>query len=69
VRNFAHDAEQLQLFGTDDAESLEDAWNPATATIDDIRRRFGDDSITTANALWATRRVGTSYWGPDAEHP
>jgi DNA polymerase-4 len=64
MRNFSDEAEQLQLFGTDDAESLEDTWTPATAAIDDIRRRFGDDSITTASALGASRRGGATYWGP-----
>jgi DNA polymerase-4 len=67
LRNFTSSGEQLQLFGTGDAESLEDAWTPATAPIDDIRRRFGDDSITTASALGEGRRVGTSYWGPSTE--
>lgn len=65
LRNFTEGAEQLQLFGTDDAESLEDVWTPATAAIDDIRRRFGDDSITTASALGALRRPG--HWGPAVE--
>lgn len=64
MRNFSDEAEQLQLFSTDDAESLEDTWTPATAAIDDIRRRFGDDSITTASALGASRRGGATYWGP-----
>lgn len=67
LRNFTEGADQLQLFGTDDAESLEDVWTPATAAIDDIRRRFGDESITTASALGASRRGGATHWGPSIE--
>lgn len=66
LSNFTVGAEQLQLFGTGDAEALEDIWSPATETIDEIRRRFGDDSITTASALAPGRRVGSGQWGPDA---
>lgn len=66
LSNFTSGGEQLQLFGTGDAEALEDAWSPATETIDEIRRRFGDESITTASTLASGRRGGSGPWGPDA---
>ncbi len=65
LSNFTSGGEQLQLFGTGDAEALEDAWAPATGTIDEIRRRFGDDSITTASTLASGRAAGSGPWGPD----
>lgn len=64
LSNFTSGGEQLQLFGTGDAEALEDSWAPATGTIDEIRRRFGDDSITTASALASGRTAGSGPWGP-----
>jgi DNA polymerase-4 len=67
LRNFSTGGEQLQLFGTGDVESLEDAWTPAIGTVDDIRRRFGEGSITTASALGSDRPVGTRPWGPEEE--
>jgi DNA polymerase-4 len=65
LRNFTTGGEQLQLFGTGDAETLEEAWTPATETVDEIRRRFGDDSITVASTLATGRPAGSSPWGPD----
>lgn len=67
LRNFTSAGEQLQLFGTGDAETLEDVWAPATEAIDEIRRRFGDDSITVASTLGSGRPTGSAPWGPNEE--
>lgn len=67
LRNFTQSGEQLQLFATGDAESLEDAWSPATEAVDHIRQRFGDDSITTARALEEGLPPGSQQWGPGIE--
>jgi DNA polymerase-4 len=69
TRNFAISEAQLSLFdeGThsQDATSLDEVWAPATAAIDDIRERFGDDSIGLASTLHSKRRPGSSKWGPE----
>jgi DNA polymerase-4 len=69
TRNFAISEAQLSLFdeGThsQDATSLDEVWAPATAAIDDIRERFGDDAIGLASTLHSKRRPGSSKWGPE----
>jgi hypothetical protein len=44
---------------------LDEVWAPATAAIDDIRERFGDDAIGLASTLHSKRRPGSSKWGPE----
>ena len=69
TRNFAEPEAQLSLFdeGThsQDVTSLDEVWAPATAAIDDIRERFGDDAIGLASTLNSKRRPGSSKWGPE----
>ena len=69
TRNFAEPEAQLSLFdeGThsQDVTSLDEVWAPATAAIDDIRERFGDDAIGLASTLHSKRRPGSSKWGPE----
>ena len=67
TRNFAQPEAQLSLFDdgahSQDATSLDEVWAPATAAIDDIRQRFGDDAISVASALHSKRKPGSSPWG------
>ena len=69
TRNFAVPEAQLSLFdeGThsQDAALLDEVWAPATAAIDGIRERFGDDAIGLASTLNSKRRPGSSKWGPE----
>lgn len=69
TRNFALPETQLSLFdegtNTQNATSLDEVWAPATAAIDDIRERFGDDAIGLASTLNSKRRPGSSKWGPE----
>ena len=69
TRNFAVSEAQLSLFdeGThsQDAALLDEVWAPATAAIDGIRERFGDDAIGLASTLNSKRRPGSSKWGPE----
>ena len=69
TRNFAAPEAQLSLFDegthTDDVTSLDEVWAPATAAIDDIRQRFGNDAIGLASAIHSKRKPGASRWGPE----
>ena len=69
TRNFAEPEAQLSLFDegahSQDVTSLDEVWAPATAAIDDIRERFGDDAISLASTLHSKRRPGSSKWGPE----
>jgi DNA polymerase-4 len=66
--NLAAPAEQLGLFGAQ-AGAPGPAWGPASAALDDIRERFGAQSIGPASTLREGRlrpvRRGEQAWGPD----
>ncbi len=70
TRNFAVSEAQLSLFdegvNSQDVASLDEVWAPATAAIDDIRQRFGDEAIGLASTLNSKRRPGSSKWGPES---
>lgn len=51
--------------------SGEEGWGRATAALDSVRARFGDDAIAPAALLGPTglhlKRQGDNQWGPQAE--
>jgi DNA polymerase-4 len=83
VSGFVEPVEQLSLlnFGGDGSEQsagtartsadLEREWSPASQAVDEIREKFGKNSINPASSLAATgrRELGQSPWGPSEEKP
>lgn len=67
--NLGPPSEQLSLFDEFSDEPSPEAWDSASAALDDIRSRFGTGAIGPASAMrdGAVRpvRTGEQQWGPD----
>ncbi|NBO05571.1 MAG: DNA polymerase IV [Actinobacteria bacterium] len=63
VRNFAAPETQLQLFDGDEQQTQNANWGIASRAMDRIRRRFGDDAISTG----PDDETQSTPWGPRRE--
>lgn len=65
--NLVEPVEQMSLFDDSDSgdvESTDRRWTPVSRAMDEVRRRFGPDSIAPARSVGRRR---SSKWGPDDE--
>lgn len=63
ARNFAEPDTQMQLFDGDEQQTQNANWGIASRAIDRIRRRFGDDAISTG----PDAETESTPWGPQRE--
>ena len=63
ARNFAAPETQMQLFDGDERQTKNANWGIASRAMDRIRRRFGDDAISTG----PDDETQSTPWGPRRE--